>query len=209
MALELKQGLRLSQQLVMTPQLQQAIKLLQLSRLELVDLIRSEMEQNPLLEEPQDGAEAELNEAPAELVSTLNESIEASEIAPEAPRMGIEAIPGITFMIQAAWARCASQPQPTNAIPNRTGPSRDSNGGPKTTRKSRFSSSWRGPGWIKREAIAVGIVGTPGLKESQYANASAPDTEWSAANATMLATARDTVTQGIPRTFASVPMGSQ
>ena len=85
MALELKQGLRLSQQLVMTPQLQQAIKLLQLSRLELVDLIRSEMEQNPLLEEPQDGAEAELNEAPAELVSTLNESIEASEIAPEAP----------------------------------------------------------------------------------------------------------------------------
>jgi RNA polymerase sigma-54 factor len=85
MALELKQGLRLSQQLVMTPQLQQAIKLLQLSRLELVDLIRSEMEQNPLLEEPQDGAEAELNEAPPELVSTLNESIEASEIVPEAP----------------------------------------------------------------------------------------------------------------------------
>ena len=39
MALELKQSLRLSQQLVMTPQLQQAIKLLQLSRLELVDLI--------------------------------------------------------------------------------------------------------------------------------------------------------------------------
>jgi RNA polymerase sigma-54 factor len=65
----------------MTPQLQQAIKLLQLSRLELVDLIRTEMEQNPLLEEPQDGAEAELNEAPAELVSTLNESIEASELA--------------------------------------------------------------------------------------------------------------------------------
>src|SRR5947209_17123066 len=80
MALELKQSLRLSQQLVMTPQLQQAIKLLQLSRLELVDLIRSEMEQNPLLEEPQDGSETELNEAPAELISTLNQSIEASEL---------------------------------------------------------------------------------------------------------------------------------
>jgi RNA polymerase sigma-54 factor len=80
MALELKQSLRMSQQLVMTPQLQQAIKLLQLSRMELVDLIRTEMEQNPLLEEPQDGSEAELNEAPAELVSTLNESIEASEL---------------------------------------------------------------------------------------------------------------------------------
>src|SRR3954464_13116143 len=82
MALELKQSLRLSQQLVMTPQLQQAIKLLQLSRMELVDLIRTEMEQNPLLEEPQDGAEAELNEAPAEMVSTLNESMEASELNP-------------------------------------------------------------------------------------------------------------------------------
>jgi RNA polymerase sigma-54 factor len=87
MALELKQSLRLSQQLVMTPQLQQAIKLLQLSRLELVDLIRTEMEQNPLLEEPQDGAEAELNEAPAELVSTLNESIEASELAVPTPEV--------------------------------------------------------------------------------------------------------------------------
>ena len=85
MALELKQSLRLSQQLVMTPQLQQAIKLLQLSRLELVDLIRTEMEQNPLLEEPAEGAEAELNEAPPELVSTLNQSIEASELAAPAP----------------------------------------------------------------------------------------------------------------------------
>src|SRR5437870_13544283 len=80
MALELKQSLRLSQQLVMTPQLQQAIKLLQLSRLELVDLIRTEMEQNPLLEGPAEGAEAELDEGPAELTSTLNESIEASGV---------------------------------------------------------------------------------------------------------------------------------
>ena len=35
--MEIKQQLRLSQQLVMTPQLQQAIRLLQLSRLELVE----------------------------------------------------------------------------------------------------------------------------------------------------------------------------
>ncbi len=51
MAFELKQNLKLSQQLVMTPQLQQAIKLLQLSRLELTDLIAQEMQENPLLEE--------------------------------------------------------------------------------------------------------------------------------------------------------------
>jgi RNA polymerase sigma-54 factor len=51
MAFELKQNLKLAQQLIMTPQLQQAIKLLQLSRLELVDTINQEMEENPLLEE--------------------------------------------------------------------------------------------------------------------------------------------------------------
>ncbi|MBW2107980.1 MAG: RNA polymerase factor sigma-54 [Deltaproteobacteria bacterium] len=54
MALELRQHLRLTQQLVMTPQLQQAIKLLQLSRLELLDVINQEMVENPLLEETPD-----------------------------------------------------------------------------------------------------------------------------------------------------------
>src|SRR5687767_14689564 len=51
MAIEIKQHLKLSQQLVMTPQLQQAIKLLQLSRMELVDLVREEMMENPVLED--------------------------------------------------------------------------------------------------------------------------------------------------------------
>ncbi len=51
MVLELRQALNLSQQLIMTPQLQQAIKLLQLSRLELLETITQEMETNPVLEE--------------------------------------------------------------------------------------------------------------------------------------------------------------
>jgi len=51
MALDLKQSLKLAQQLVMTPQLQQAIKLLQLSRLELAELINQQMVENPVLEE--------------------------------------------------------------------------------------------------------------------------------------------------------------
>ncbi|TSA48026.1 MAG: RNA polymerase sigma-54 factor [Deltaproteobacteria bacterium] len=51
MAFELRQNLKLTQQLIMTPQLQQAIKLLQLSRLDLVDMVNQEMEENPLLEE--------------------------------------------------------------------------------------------------------------------------------------------------------------
>ncbi|ABS28490.1 RNA polymerase factor sigma-54 [Anaeromyxobacter sp. Fw109-5] len=57
MSLELKQHLKMTQQLVMTPQLQQAIKLLQLSRMELVDLIRTELTENPLLEDPAEGEE--------------------------------------------------------------------------------------------------------------------------------------------------------
>src|SRR5215467_8187318 len=44
--LELRQG----QQLVMTPQLQQAIRLLQLSNIELCSFIEAELERNPLLE---------------------------------------------------------------------------------------------------------------------------------------------------------------
>ncbi|MHB8091495.1 MAG: RNA polymerase factor sigma-54 [Syntrophales bacterium] len=51
MAFELRQNLKLTQQLIMTPQLQQAIKLLQMSRLDLVDAVNQEMEENPLLEE--------------------------------------------------------------------------------------------------------------------------------------------------------------
>ena len=51
MALHMRQALRMRQQLVLTPQLQQAIKLLQLSRFELQDLVRSELLENPLLEE--------------------------------------------------------------------------------------------------------------------------------------------------------------
>jgi RNA polymerase sigma-54 factor len=43
--------MKLSQQLVMTPQLQQAIKLLQLSRIELQDLVSQELEENPVLDE--------------------------------------------------------------------------------------------------------------------------------------------------------------
>ena len=44
MGMELKQSLKMSQQLVMTPQLQQAIKLLQLSRMELIEQIREQVQ---------------------------------------------------------------------------------------------------------------------------------------------------------------------
>ncbi len=50
MSIGMRLDLRQSQQLVMTPQLQQAIKLLQMSNLELTGFLESEAEKNPLLE---------------------------------------------------------------------------------------------------------------------------------------------------------------
>ena len=65
MAIEIKQHLKLQQQLVMTPQLQQAIKLLQLSRMELADTIRDEILENPILEDAVDTASEEPKTAEA------------------------------------------------------------------------------------------------------------------------------------------------
>ena len=50
-------SLKLHQTLVLTPQLQLAIRLLQLSRLELADEINSQLESNPVLDEESDGAD--------------------------------------------------------------------------------------------------------------------------------------------------------
>jgi RNA polymerase sigma-54 factor len=78
MALELKQQLKLSQQLIMTPQLQQAIKLLQLSRLELLQTIQQELEMNPLLEEVE-SQEIEEVETPEGATEDAYEEVEISE----------------------------------------------------------------------------------------------------------------------------------
>jgi RNA polymerase sigma-54 factor len=59
MAINLRQDLKLGQHLVMTPQLQQAIKLLQLNRMELAEVINQELVDNPILEETAETAEGE------------------------------------------------------------------------------------------------------------------------------------------------------
>jgi len=59
MALEQKLSVRMSQRLIMTPSLQQAIKLLQMSKLELVEEVQQELLENPVLEEGQLEAQAE------------------------------------------------------------------------------------------------------------------------------------------------------
>ena len=52
--MQMKMQMKMSQQLIMTPQLQQAIKLLQLSRAELEELIEQTLIENPVLEEGMD-----------------------------------------------------------------------------------------------------------------------------------------------------------
>ncbi len=80
MAMTQRLDLRQTQSLVMTPQLQQAIKLLQLSNLELAAYVEQELERNPLLErdEGEDGEERRGAEAVA---------------AAELPEGGGEAVP--------------------------------------------------------------------------------------------------------------------
>jgi len=81
MAIGLKQTLNLSQQLVMTPQLQQAIKLLQLSRMELENLINTELVDNPTLEETADSESStqSMNEVDAAANTKPEENPQASE----------------------------------------------------------------------------------------------------------------------------------
>ena len=71
--MELKLDLRLSQKLVMTPQLQQAIKLLQLSRLELQQVLSQHLLENPLLEEESPDADEGDGPTPEEIVAERKE----------------------------------------------------------------------------------------------------------------------------------------
>ena len=86
MALEQKLNLRLSQRLIMTPSLQQAIKLLQMTKLELQEEVTQELTENPMLEEVQEpapeGERAESDETPAE---TPEAEVAAPEPASEVP----------------------------------------------------------------------------------------------------------------------------
>lgn len=74
--MQLKASLKLSQQLRMTPQLQQAIKMLQLSRLELENEIRKEIDENPVLEEVMETME---DDPGAELSSVAQEKDSSSD----------------------------------------------------------------------------------------------------------------------------------
>jgi RNA polymerase sigma-54 factor len=77
MALEHRLELKVLQKLILTPQLQQAIKLLQMPQLELSQMLRNELVENPFLEEvSEESADEETNPGDSEK-STFPEEIEA------------------------------------------------------------------------------------------------------------------------------------
>jgi RNA polymerase sigma-54 factor len=86
MGMEMKLQFKLAQQLVMTPQLVQAIRLLQLSRMELVDEVRKELDANPVLADdiidpratasPKDGIQSRVGDAPLEERIGVTERVE-------------------------------------------------------------------------------------------------------------------------------------
>jgi RNA polymerase sigma-54 factor len=84
MPLETKLYQRLSQQLVMTPQLRQAIKILQVSRAELETLIDEELAQNPVLEEGAEQVEAE-EEMPSRTDTSMETGTNGAEEWTEGP----------------------------------------------------------------------------------------------------------------------------
>jgi RNA polymerase sigma-54 factor len=100
--LELRQGASQGQSLVMTPQLVQSIKLLQLSHLELSAYVEAELERNPLLQEAQGSSDAP--------VPTLADFLRARQRSAEAgPRM----VPGPPPLRGASASPSGSGPGPT------------------------------------------------------------------------------------------------
>ncbi len=78
MALTQRLEFRQSQSLVMTPQLMQAIKLLQLSNLDLSTFVEEELERNPLLERASDNTEPPVPGEPAPEPTQFGESDEGA-----------------------------------------------------------------------------------------------------------------------------------
>src|SRR5215216_1682886 len=79
MALTQRLEFRQSQSLVMTPQLMQAIKLLQLSNLDLSAFVEEELERNPLLERASDDGDAAERPEPADVADGGEESGSADD----------------------------------------------------------------------------------------------------------------------------------
>jgi RNA polymerase sigma-54 factor len=109
MAFEMKQSQQLRQELRMTPQLQQAIKLLQLSRLEMADLIQTELNENPLLEELPDQADIS---TPVERQSERESEAETSDFKAEQTSDSADAERAVQEIDWEAYLENYSSPMP-------------------------------------------------------------------------------------------------
>lgn len=87
MSMELKQQIKMAQTLRMTPQLQQAIKLLQLSRMELADLVQQELVENPILEETPEAPAAQERKAERQAQQEEAAQAKADGVAEPAPEV--------------------------------------------------------------------------------------------------------------------------
>jgi RNA polymerase sigma-54 factor len=92
MSLQQKLSLKLQQKMILTPSLQQAIRLLQLTRIELLDEVALEVQTNPVLEEANTVEEppALPGETPESAGPAATEAQETSELAPFEEKIDVE-----------------------------------------------------------------------------------------------------------------------
>jgi RNA polymerase sigma-54 factor len=120
MGLEQKLSLRLSQRLVMTPTLQQAIKLLQMTRLELQDVVNQELVSNPVLDEedPSNGSTPDEEPGAAETRELeLASSAEAPDAALEAAVADDREFAAAETAADARAESAEALPAPTSDVP--------------------------------------------------------------------------------------------
>jgi RNA polymerase sigma-54 factor len=93
MAMETRLSLRQSQRVVMTPLLQQAIQLLQLSTLELQEVVQKELLENPLLEELPETPETPDGQTASESPTTPTAEPVTPEVPPRENERGTDDLP--------------------------------------------------------------------------------------------------------------------
>ena len=100
MGLSQKLILKQGQSLVMTPQLQQAIKLLQMSSMELQAFVDAELERNPLLEREEASSEPQADAPEKQTPDSLDETFTSRNAAPEDMGGDAEAPEGVGLGVE-------------------------------------------------------------------------------------------------------------
>ena len=92
MSMKMEQSIRQQMSMVMTPQLQMAIKLLQMARTELVEQVQEELKENPLLEDAGDTDAEHLRDEPTDHIERIGETEQpvAEPVAKEQSEAGKE-----------------------------------------------------------------------------------------------------------------------